>query len=132
MSKRWSVVLFSTVFLLLFVFFQFESESRKRLKQMESRLMEVRLQVQTLRRTMANQSTATNVAEIQKTQDFIIKEFRAHRKSVVELLEVLVAKDERLERELEAYLRRDGFRVRAESDNSATSSNTSSATTTSE
>lgn len=132
MSKRWSVVLFSTVFLLLFLFFQFESESRKRLKHMESRLMEMRLQVQTLRRTIANQSTATNVAEIQKTQDFIIKEFRAHRKSVVELLEVLVAKDERFERELEAYLRRDGFRVRAESDSSATSSNTSSGTTTSE
>lgn len=86
----------------MFVFFQFEAESRRRMKRVEARMSELELQLQSMARAFSKQDPSTEIAEIGKQQEFLHGEFVTHRKRVTELLELLIKNDEDLKKALPA------------------------------
>lgn len=100
MSKGWSIALFCTVFFLLFMLFQLDSETRRRNRSLQNRLQELDLKIATYIRGAEAHDPTEKLAQMQFSQQSLVEDFKKERKTSIELLELLITNDEKFEREI--------------------------------
>lgn len=101
MSKKVTWTLFIILFATSFTLFQFESDSRRQRALLESKIRELELQLRTYIQQTENDTTRKDLTQVNVTQQHLADRFIEDKKKVTELLEILIAKDEKFARELQ-------------------------------
>ena len=94
MSKGWSITLFILSFFLIFALFQLDSETRNRNRRVRERLEELDLKVATYIRGAEAENPKGEITKMQDSHRTLLEDFRNNRKTIIELLELLIVKNE--------------------------------------
>lgn len=101
MSRGWTISLFVIAFFLLFALFQLDSETRQRTRRLGVRLDELDLKIATYIRGAEAKDPRQEISQVQFSHQALMEDFKKNRKTIVELLELLIVKNEEQSIEIE-------------------------------
>ena len=100
MSKKLGWCLFSILFFGLFALAQFEAESRRQRMTLEGRIEQLELKLASFIQEIEDNDPKRELSNVNVSQQQLEDKVQKDTKTVTELLELLVAKDEKFTREL--------------------------------